>query len=325
VGCDEAEYDGDIVPNILTIHQACIIDSDCDDGVECTDDICDPDAGCQNEDNCDPGFFCDVEAEPPACEQGPTTTSTTPPPPSGCTTNDDCDDGVFCNGAETCTDGSCVNGTPPCPAELCDVETDSCIECLVDADCDDGVDCTDDSCVNETCVNMPNDENCPDDGLYCNGEEFCGEADGCFSTGDPCALGETCVEETDSCEAVTGCSIEVVQETYPKSNFFILPPAFIRIDTVNVDPTFFDTINIACESDGMGFVPSTTIRLGKIVLPSVGEDVRVVIGSFLVLPAWLTGSFGMESETCTVTVGTCDDTDTFELQYWGIGNIPLSE
>jgi hypothetical protein len=50
-------------------------------------------------------------------------------------------------------------------------------------------------------VNTPNDANCPDDGLFCNGTEFCDPAADCSSTGDPCAAGEVCDESTDTCIA----------------------------------------------------------------------------------------------------------------------------
>jgi hypothetical protein len=63
-----------------------------------------------------------------------------------------------------------------------------------------GVDCTDDSCDENTnaCVNSPNDENCPEDGLYCNGQELCDPVNGCYSTGDPC-LPLLCDEMNDVC------------------------------------------------------------------------------------------------------------------------------
>ncbi|MFH0979908.1 MAG: thrombospondin type 3 repeat-containing protein [Planctomycetota bacterium] len=73
-------------------------------------------------------------------------------------------------------------------------------ECLGDADCDDGVACTDDTCVSGTCVFAPNDANCPDDGLFCNGTERCDPAADCIHGGNPCTSGEFCNELTDSCE-----------------------------------------------------------------------------------------------------------------------------
>ena len=73
-------------------------------------------------------------------------------------------------------------------------------ECVVPADCNDGVACTDDDCVDGSCVNTPNNANCPADGLFCNGTEFCDAVSDCSSTGDPCTGGETCNEGTDTCD-----------------------------------------------------------------------------------------------------------------------------
>ena len=246
-----------------------------------------------------------------------------PPPPSGCTTNDDCDDGVFCNGAESCVGGTCGSGTPPCDPELCNEETDTCIDCLEDADCDDGVDCTDDSCVDETCVNMPNDESCPDDGLYCNGEEFCDEAEGCSSTGNPCGAGETCDEETDSCAGVGACVIDVLTDSLIKSNF-TLRLAVFGIETAGIDNlSILTPVTVECESDGMGRFGSNAIRqLIAIPQPSFGTNTRVIWYIGITLPVSLTGIQGRQSETCTVTVGDCQSTDSFELNY---RPFPLSE
>ena len=73
-------------------------------------------------------------------------------------------------------------------------------ECQVDGDCYDGVGCTDDTCVSGVCVFTPNDANCPDDGLFCTGTEFCDAAAGCLATGNPCLPGEICNELTDTCD-----------------------------------------------------------------------------------------------------------------------------
>jgi hypothetical protein len=93
----------------------------------------------------------------------------------------DCSDGEYCNGNETCNDtGVCLAGTP--------------------VDCSDGIGCTDDSCdeVNDICENTPNDANCSDDGVFCNGSEFCDGALDCSSTGDPCPP-QLCDEGLGSC------------------------------------------------------------------------------------------------------------------------------
>jgi len=104
-------------------------------------------------------------------------------------TGKSCADSEFCNGEETCDGvGACQPGT---------------------AACDDGVGCTDDSCneVNDTCINTANDTYCPDDGQFCTGVEYCDTFSDCDSTGNPCQAGETCIDSTDTCEALTCAKI----------------------------------------------------------------------------------------------------------------------
>jgi len=69
--------------------------------------------------------------------------------------------------------------------------------CEGDGDCNDGVGCTIDTCESGTCVHTTNDGNCPDDGLYCNGNEYCDAVSDCQSAGNPCP--ELCDEGSDSC------------------------------------------------------------------------------------------------------------------------------
>ena len=79
--------------------------------------------------------------------------------------------------------------------------------CAIDADCDDGLFCNGLEYCDEEGLCQPALEPCADDGLYCNGLESCDEKqDRCNSTGNPCLDdGEycnglpTCVEETDEC------------------------------------------------------------------------------------------------------------------------------
>jgi hypothetical protein len=68
-------------------------------------------------------------------------------------------------------------------------------------DCSDGVDCTVDTCdeAADACVYTANDNLCADDGLFCNGTEFCDTGNDCSSTGDPCSAGTTCDDATDAC------------------------------------------------------------------------------------------------------------------------------
>jgi len=118
-----------------------------------------------------------------------------------CFQSPECDDGAFCNGAEICdlNAGRCAPGTAPCSKDqVCDEWDRVCRQrCTTDADCDDADLCTVDACTNNGCQNTPVDCN---DGLFCNGTEFCDSWDGsCASYGNPCADGEVCHEDTHSC------------------------------------------------------------------------------------------------------------------------------
>jgi len=175
--CDEDATDG------LTIaghggRSICYTDGDCDDGNTCTLDACD-EGSCTN-----------VDVGHVLCP----------------------DDGRWCNGTEFCIpvpgphQGWCDSTGDPCPAyHVCDEDADTCVlgECLYDYECDDGLTCTLDTC--ETgrdgryCDQEARDWRCPDDGLFCNGEEYCDLAHDCCSCGNPCERGEVCDEETDTC------------------------------------------------------------------------------------------------------------------------------
>ena len=182
----------------------------CSDGVGCTDDSCNEGTdSCDyvpNDANCDNGLYCDgaetchatldcqagvavdcddgVDCTDDSCNEGTDSCDNVP---------DDayCDNGVYCDGAETC------HATLDCQAGTA-------------VDCDDGVGCTDDSCNEGTdsCDNTPNDAYCPDDGLFCNGTEYCDAVSDCSSTGDPCEPGEVCNEDTDTCDPGGGAQME---------------------------------------------------------------------------------------------------------------------
>jgi hypothetical protein len=218
---------------------ACVggVPPNCDDGNVCTDDSCDPATGCVNANNtasCDDGEFCTAVD---TCSSGACVGSGDACPGQlcdeindvcvECFTAGDCDDGVgctddtcvnnacvftandancpddglFCNGTESCSATlDCVSSGDPCPVdEFCNDTIDTCLECVISANCDDGIACTDDSCVDGSCVNTPNDANCADDGLFCTGPEVCDAVNDCVSAGDPCQPGELCDEATDSC------------------------------------------------------------------------------------------------------------------------------
>ncbi len=177
----------------------------CDDGVDCTMDSCDNDAGgcvfAADDSFCDDGTYCNGQetcSVTDGCQAGVAvdcddgvdcTVDSCDEDNDTCTnTADDslCDDGLFCNGQETCsaTDG-CQQG--------------------VTVDCDDGVDCTVDSCDedNDACVNTTDDSLC-DNGLWCDGEETCSATDGCQPGTPPdCSDGIDCTY--DDCDENNGC------------------------------------------------------------------------------------------------------------------------
>ncbi|MCO6437893.1 MAG: hypothetical protein J5J06_12445 [Phycisphaerae bacterium] len=161
----------------------CDADADCDDGDLCTDDACT--AGqCVN---------TAVDCGDQVCNPDDGTCV-------DCLDDTDCDDGLFCNGEETCgADNTCAAGTDPCMAdEVCLEATDECVavECDVDADCDDGDLCTDDTCVDQLCVNTAAD--C-DDGVACTDDSCDPDTGECLNV-DNCDAGQACNETTGLCE-----------------------------------------------------------------------------------------------------------------------------
>jgi cysteine-rich repeat protein len=181
--CDDGNtLDGDCCSANCTFEPE---GSSCEDGEFCNgEEVCDGAGTCLSGEpvDCDDGVGCTVDS----CDEAADACANAP---------DDglCDDGEFCNGAETCDLlNDCELGDP--------------------VDCSDGVGCTDDSCdeVSDECVNDPNDANCPDDGMFCNGMEFCDAANDCSSMGDPCPGGTVCNEDTETCDAEPGCGDGVV-------------------------------------------------------------------------------------------------------------------
>ena len=119
------------------------------------------------------------------------------------------------------------------------------------------------------------------------------------------------------------CAVRVIRDTIPKSHFLVLP-ALIRIETAGIEPVNFLTrVDFDCEADGDGLFNSITTT-GKVVPPNFGRTAKVIWQTAIIWPAILTGNAREESETCTVTVEGCDDTDDFELNILSL-TIPLEE
>ena len=96
----------------------------CEDGVACTDDVCDMTTdSCQNvpnNDKCPTDFpICFVQY---GCQQA-----------QPCEHDSECDDGLWCNGTESCIQGHCVTSLAPdcddhdpCTIDACDEGTNAC-------------------------------------------------------------------------------------------------------------------------------------------------------------------------------------------------------
>jgi hypothetical protein len=177
----------------------------CDDGVECTNDVCDLAEGCMNtpdNSNCSDGVECTLDV----CD-----------PVEGCVNtpnNVACDDDVectndLCDPVEGCVntpdDGNCADDVE-CTIDVCDAEQ-GCENTPDDGNCADGVECTDDVCdPDEGCSNVPDNSNC-DDGVECTMDQ-CDAAEGCSNIADDAFCDDEDDCTIDTCDPELGCQNE---------------------------------------------------------------------------------------------------------------------
>jgi hypothetical protein len=159
---------------------------DCDDGNPCTDDSCDPAAGCQNADNTAP---CDDQ--------------------DACTLDDSCQDGacrpgeaVACDDSNECTDDSCDSATGQCVFSNNRIRCDDGDPCSYDDrcvdgacggtaySCDDGNLCTDDACTGDGRCSYENNTAACDDRNSCTDPDACQDG---VCTGPMICTGEVVV------------------------------------------------------------------------------------------------------------------------------------
>ncbi len=108
VSLDAEDAGEDVLPDAPLTDVGCSRDAECDDGIDCTDDVCDPDFG--------------------RCRNVPL--------------DGRCDDGLFCTGTERCdatrgcvtTPRSCADPIA-CTVDTCDETTKSCVRTPDDALC----------------------------------------------------------------------------------------------------------------------------------------------------------------------------------------------
>ena len=180
-------------------HDCSYLDDQCNTGT-CYEslDECRPNPGPHEDDPCDDELFCndnetcqagictggsphdcshlDDQCNTGVCNEDADECQRDPAPHE----EDPCEDGMYCSVGETCTAGVCDGGWP--------------------RDCDDQIECTEPDWCDEdgdTCVNPPDDTYCPDDGLWCNGEEYCNPQVGCDRTDPPC--NGPCDDDRDIC------------------------------------------------------------------------------------------------------------------------------
>jgi hypothetical protein len=233
---------------------------DCDDGIDCTVDTCDPSDGscanapddaacpasplCSGAVTCDPVAGCIVGAAID-CDDGVDCTTDACDPATGDCLNVPsaafCSDDVFCNGDEVCDPAldclpgavrTCTDGVA-CTVDVCDEAADACVRTPDDSlcangnpcdgdefcnpvagcrtgaliDCSDGIACTVDACnpSDGSCSHTANHAAC-DDGRWCTGAETCVVATGC-APGTPVSCNDflactvdACDESADACQ-----------------------------------------------------------------------------------------------------------------------------
>lgn len=201
----------------------CLAPEDCDDGLDCTVDVCASDGSCSNlpsEGTCVIAGVCyaDGDVKPDnACQSCNTGASQLAWSPITCQddtpcTDDSCDPTAGCvfasNDAATCDDADPCTPDDHCANGVC---VGTC-ECREDADCTATADqCTRMACVDYQCVQVPDttlDGMGCDDGAFCTTGETCngglcggGSATNCDDAGDGNCLQGVCDEAAGACVA----------------------------------------------------------------------------------------------------------------------------
>ena len=122
---------------------SCATDADCDDGLACTTDLCDPcDQTCRSEiasEHCVIGGKCWAPGDGPMpcyrCVPGTSQNGLTPTPGSACDDGDPCSKDTICDDAGQCLGQAIVgccqvakdcDDDDPCTTDLCDTEAQTC-------------------------------------------------------------------------------------------------------------------------------------------------------------------------------------------------------
>lgn len=152
-----------------------------------------------------------------------------------------------------------------------------------------------------------------------NNIEIC--TDDIFEGGSTLTVTDTSNDVTTSggeiyCDCFSDCFTSVSQDRYPKSHWIPLPALIeIRVDDYDQRPR----LTFECEAPGP--LPSV------IPLLQFSDTGNYPIKQLVVImPAFLTGNFGEDSELCSVDVEDCSPGGAgFELDILNLGSIPLNE
>ena len=258
----------------------------------------------------------------------PTTTTTVKDIDDPCITDKSCNDGIFCNGEERCYRGvyswsagaagstgdagntgtelgSCQRGEEPCPDDglyctgeiSCDEENEICLS--TGDPCEpEGLVCDEKDDICRPPAECVDDEDCDDDGLFCNGDEICVDGS-CGHSGDPCPEGTTCVEETDQCATtVAPEDITLSPDPMMRSRWIMLPTLVV----ITGEETNFSKL-----TSQVSYSPSTAL----LPMPALVLGPEIIWQLVFVNPSWLAG-FPADPQTVTVTVDNA--VDDFKIQ-----------
>ena len=178
---------------LVRVRFLCNNDGILDPGEECDDGNMDDDDGCSHFCRIEPCYSC--TGEPSTCSMLPD--------------GSDCNDQEFCNGTDSCSGGACtVHTGDPCTGgfecnNVCDELHNRCAVAAGTSCTDDGEVCTDDVCDGLGMCTHPGNYFVPcDDGLFCDGDDYCYGGTCSYHTGDPCSFSECndlCDEISVSC------------------------------------------------------------------------------------------------------------------------------
>ena len=173
----------------------------CDDGNDCTLDLCSKKDGCSNQlDNtlpCTDGDPCSIND---ACVDG-----TCKATPLTCDDKNPCTVDA-CDGLGGCknivVDGKdCDDGDPCTVSDVCKVAKCS----GVVKTCDDGNACTEDACKEGTCAYLAGVGKQCDDGNACTSGDKCDKSGACTGVDTPCSDTNACIQFPNGCLPAKGC------------------------------------------------------------------------------------------------------------------------